>query len=73
MPIARLGNRAPAGTVESVRAEFSDVLTRALGEDGEQKRENVRRFREALAAGWEQGGESWKEIDKIVDVCLAQN
>ena len=60
MPIARLGNRAPAGTVESVRAEFSDVLTKALGEDGQQKRENVRRFREALAAGWKLGGESWK-------------
>lgn len=72
-PIARLGNYSPIATVESVRKEFNDVLTKAFGEDGKQKRDNVRRFREALADGWKPGGASWKEINKIAEVILAKN
>ena len=51
-----------------MRIEFEDVLSKAFGEDGKQKRENVRRFREKLADDWKPGGECWKEIDRFADI-----
>lgn len=73
LPVARLGNHAPEATVDAVRAEFSDVLAKALGEDGQRKRENVRRMCNALADGWKPDGVSWKEIDRIIDVAMAKH
>ena len=68
LPIHRLGGRVVVGTVDSVKSEFKEVLTKARGEDGRTKRENVRKFREALMEYWKPGGESWKEIEKITDM-----
>lgn len=68
LPIHRNGNRAPAATVDSVRSEFRDVLLKARGEDGRRKRDNVLRFRTALAESWKDGGESWKELERIAKI-----
>lgn len=67
-PIHRLGGRSPIATVDSLRSEFRDILLKAKGEDGRQKRENALRFRDALAEGWKPGGESWKELERLAAV-----
>ncbi|KAI5120748.1 hypothetical protein M0805_007822 [Coniferiporia weirii] len=67
-PIHRLGDRTPQGTVEAVRCELMDILTKAMGEDGRAKRANAQRFRSALAKSWEPDGICWQEIKKISDV-----
>lgn len=72
LPIARLGNRAPTGTLEAAQIEFREVLEKAFGEDGKEKRKNVERFRKAIEDGWKEGGSSWKEMEKIVDVLVGE-
>lgn len=61
----------PTATVESVRAEFGDVLTKALGEDGEKKRQNILKLRGRFIDDWKEGGVSWKEIDRIIRAAQA--
>lgn len=68
LPVHRLGNRAIAATLDSVRAEIREVLTKAMGEDGRVKRANVLKFREELRECWKPGGRSWKEIARITDL-----
>ena len=67
-PVHRLGNRSPEGTLEAFRREFEDVLSKATGEDGESKRANLKALREKIARSWEDDGEAWSEIKRIVDV-----
>lgn len=71
LPIARLGNRIPTATVESVRSEFGDVLTKAFGEDGEKRRQNLLKLREKITEDWREGGASWKQLDRIISVAQA--
>lgn len=66
LPIHRLSNRIPEGTVTALRSEIRGVMQKAFGDDGAQKRANVENFREKLAECWEASGEGWKEIEKIV-------
>ena len=42
LPIARLNDYAPVATVDAVRNEFSEVLQKAFGDDGKEKRKNVK-------------------------------
>ena len=67
-PIHRKSDWAPPCTIEAVREEFLDVLKRALGEDGKQKRENVKKMRQQIEDSWKPGGEGWKEVDKFFEV-----
>lgn len=71
LPVARLGNRAPIATVEAARTEFRDVLEKAMGEDGKQKRENACRFSETISDGWKPNGASWKELDRMASALMA--
>lgn len=64
-PIHRIGNVVPASTVESARAEFRDVITKTMGEDGKIKRQNALQFSKAISESWQTGGDSWKELGKI--------
>ncbi|KAI5117423.1 hypothetical protein M0805_004054 [Coniferiporia weirii] len=67
-PLHRLGGRAPEGTIAAVRREAAEVFTKARGEDGAEKRANAQKFAKAFAQYWEEGGEGWKELKKVVDV-----
>lgn len=67
-PIHRLKDWTPTGTLEAVRREFNEVLTKARGADGEEKRKNAQRIQKALAKSWAKDGESWKEVKKISDM-----
>lgn len=68
LPIHRLGNRVPVATVDALKEELRGVLEKAMGEDGEAKRENVRKFRERCAESWGAGGGNWKELERITRV-----
>ncbi|KAL5488485.1 hypothetical protein ACEPAI_6603 [Sanghuangporus weigelae] len=65
-PVHRLGDKAPACSLEAVRQETVDVFTKARGKDGEAKRAKAQWFGEHFAKTWEEGGEGWIELEKIV-------
>ncbi|OCH85811.1 UDP-Glycosyltransferase/glycogen phosphorylase [Obba rivulosa] len=67
-PIYRNG-RVPKGTMEAVRDEARDVLAKAFGEDGKQKRENMERLQQAIAQAWQEGGPSQRAIIDLLDSC----
>ncbi|KAI5117418.1 hypothetical protein M0805_004050, partial [Coniferiporia weirii] len=69
-PLHRLGGGAPEGTIAAVRREAAEVFTKARGEDGAEKRANAQRLAKAFAQYWEEGGEGWKELGKVVGVLL---
>ncbi|KAI9066601.1 glycosyltransferase family 1 protein [Trametes sanguinea] len=52
-PIYR-NSKAPMGTLDAVKAEARDVLARAFGVDGEQKRAQLLKLREAVLAEWDE-------------------
>ncbi|KAL5488481.1 hypothetical protein ACEPAI_6599 [Sanghuangporus weigelae] len=66
-PIHRLGNKSPTGTHGAVRQETIDVFTEARGKDGEAKRAKAQWFSEQFAKFWQETGEGWAELKKIVD------
>ncbi|OSC96255.1 glycosyltransferase family 1 protein [Trametes coccinea BRFM310] len=78
-PLCRNG-KAPAGTLDAVRAEARDVLKRALGEEGAGKRAKALQLREAVRADWEEpsgsgegeGGASWRDFRAFVGALQAE-
>ncbi|KAI5117421.1 hypothetical protein M0805_004052 [Coniferiporia weirii] len=69
-PLHRLEGRAPEGTIAAVRREAAEVFTKARGEDGAEKRANAQRLAKAFAQYWEEGGQGWEELGKVVSVLL---
>ncbi|KAL5529835.1 hypothetical protein ACEPAF_6092 [Sanghuangporus sanghuang] len=67
LPIHRLGDNVPIGTLDAVRQEAVDVLTKARGKDGEIKREKAQWFMEQFAKSWTEGGQAWIDMKKLVD------
>ncbi|KAI0630403.1 UDP-Glycosyltransferase/glycogen phosphorylase [Trametes polyzona] len=65
-PVFRTG-RAPAGTLDAVRAEARDVLARAFGEDGARKRARLRALKARLDKAWEDGGASRRDVEAFLD------
>ncbi|OCH84632.1 UDP-Glycosyltransferase/glycogen phosphorylase [Obba rivulosa] len=61
--------RVPKGTVEAVRDEARDVLVKAFGEDGRQKRANLERLQQAFAQAWQEGGSSRRAITDWLSFC----
>lgn len=48
----------PTGTLEAIEKEIRDVIAKAFGPDGEEKRRNIRLLRDRRSALWEDGGAS---------------
>ncbi len=67
LPIHRLQDRAPTGTVEAVRKEAAITLDQAFGEDGKRKRANVRRLQESVLNAWSADGSSTRELQALAD------
>ncbi|KAI9066615.1 glycosyltransferase family 1 protein [Trametes sanguinea] len=65
-PLHRNG-RKPVGTIEALEAELKDVLTKAFGEDGAQKRKNLLPLSSAFTHEWEQGGASHRDVRAFLD------
>ena len=69
-PIYRHG-KTPTGTAEAVRAEATDVLKRAFGEEGMAKRARLLALKERLDAAWGKGGASRKDVEAFLDTLSA--
>ncbi|KAI9066607.1 glycosyltransferase family 1 protein [Trametes sanguinea] len=65
-PLHRNG-RKPVGTIDAVKAETKDVLTKAFGDDGAQKREKLLALTRAFKQEWEEGGASWRDVHAFLD------
>ncbi len=68
-PILRSG-RTPVGSIEAVREEAASVLENAFNTDGERKRANLKRLREAVLASLEKGGSAKLSMDALaLSIC----
>lgn len=47
--------RTPVGTIEAIKTEVRDVLTKAYGLDGAEKRERLATLTQAVAHEWDEG------------------
>ena len=66
-PIYRTG-RAPVATVEAIRSEANEVLSKAFGEDGKRKRRNIMKMREEVLTAWGEDGPSRRDVERLLDV-----
>ncbi|KAI0661229.1 UDP-Glycosyltransferase/glycogen phosphorylase [Cubamyces menziesii] len=65
-PIFRNGKK-PLGTLEAVKAEARDVLTKAFGEDGARKRERLLQLQHEVLSEWDEGGASRRGFMNFLD------
>lgn len=68
-PLHRTG-KAPQGTVEAVKREARDVLTKAFGPDGDEKRVRAVRLQKRFHQAWNENGSSKRDMDSFMD-CLS--
>lgn len=61
-PIYRTGT-APEGTPEALRREIDDVLSKAFGQDGTEKRRNVERLKGEFTRAWEEESFARRNLD----------
>lgn len=59
--------RAPVGTLEAVRAEASEILDKAFGEDGKIKRANIMKLREEALSALGPEGSTRKDLERLLD------
>ncbi|KAH9901483.1 UDP-Glycosyltransferase/glycogen phosphorylase [Cubamyces lactineus] len=59
--------RKPVGTIDAVKDEARDILAKAFGEDGAQKRERLKALTQALKHEWEEGGSSLRDMSAFLD------
>ena len=64
-PICRSGY-TPVGTIEAIKTEARDVLTKAFGEDGAAKRERLQILRKGVLGEWEEGGASRCDVEAFL-------
>ncbi|CDO72764.1 Glycosyltransferase Family 1 protein [Trametes cinnabarina] len=65
-PLYRNG-RKPVATMDALKAEARDVLTKAFGEDGAKKRERVLALAREFNRQWEEGGTSYSDVSAFLD------
>ena len=65
-PIYRDGFKA-AGTLDAIKQEAREVLKKAFGEDGKEKRKRLAVLREAMLGEWQEGGASKKDVSDFLD------
>lgn len=63
----------PKGTLEALEEEVRTILQKAFGEDGRQKRENIRQLKEKIKAGWREDGDSSVDLKKFIKDFLVVN
>ena len=57
----------PVGTLDALKTEARDVLTKAFGEDGKEKRAHLEGLRKAVLGEWEEAGESRRDVTAFLD------
>ncbi|KAH9849890.1 UDP-Glycosyltransferase/glycogen phosphorylase [Lenzites betulinus] len=59
--------RTPKGTIETIKEEARDVLTKAYGEDGAEKRKRLAALSQAITHEWEEGGASLRDMKAFLE------
>ncbi|KAI0368559.1 UDP-Glycosyltransferase/glycogen phosphorylase [Pilatotrama ljubarskyi] len=59
--------RKPIGTIEALKEEARDVLAKAYGEDGADKRKRLQALTDAVTHEWEEGGHSKRDVNAFLD------
>lgn len=72
-PLKRLGDKAPSGDVESVHQEMSDVIKKAKGADGLEKRRNALRIKSELIKAWNKNGDCTMQLEDMLDSIKVRN
>jgi hypothetical protein len=67
LPIKRLRDKKPIGTVDAIQKEFHMVLKLAFGYDGDLKRTKAHWFAEQFARSWEEGGSALSEVKRVFE------
>ena len=57
----------PVNTIDALKEEARDVLGKAFGEDGAQKRVKLLELRKAMLAEWMDGGHAKRDLQAFVD------
>ncbi|OSD04841.1 glycosyltransferase family 1 protein [Trametes coccinea BRFM310] len=57
----------PTGTVEAVRNELRDVLSRAFSADGEAKRDRIKGLRAKMEEAWTENGIGRRQAEEFLD------
>ncbi|KAL1948025.1 hypothetical protein VTO73DRAFT_12100 [Trametes versicolor] len=65
-PICRTG-KTPSGTLDAVKAEFTDVLDRAFGKDGEEKRARLQTLKATLEGAWKEDGVARRDVRQLLE------
>lgn len=63
----RRNGRTPVGTIEAIKSEVSDVLAKAYGPDGAEKRERLATLTHAVTHEWEEGGGALRDVTAFLD------
>ncbi|KAH9851322.1 UDP-Glycosyltransferase/glycogen phosphorylase [Lenzites betulinus] len=59
--------RTPKGTIEAVKEEARDVLTKAFGADGAEKRKRLIPLTHAVTHEWEEGGAALRDVKEFAE------
>ncbi|KAI0769586.1 hypothetical protein BD413DRAFT_493271 [Trametes elegans] len=65
-PILRNG-RKPVGTIDALQAEAREVLAKAYGADGVEKRRRLQVLRTAVLSEWEEGGSATRDVAAFLE------
>ncbi|KAI0695963.1 UDP-Glycosyltransferase/glycogen phosphorylase [Cerioporus squamosus] len=68
-PLYRNG-KAPVGTIDALKEEARDVLSKAFGEGGARKRAKLLKLREAILAEHKDGGHAKRDLEALADSFL---
>ncbi|KAL1942712.1 hypothetical protein VTO73DRAFT_4952 [Trametes versicolor] len=59
--------RTPVATIEAIKEEVRDVLAKAYGPDGAEKRERLVALTHAVTHEWEEGGGALRDVKAFLD------
>ncbi|KAI0769592.1 UDP-Glycosyltransferase/glycogen phosphorylase [Trametes elegans] len=65
-PILRNG-RKPVGTIDALQAEAREVLAKAYGADGAEKRRRLQVLRNAVSSEWEKDGSATRDVAAFLE------
>ncbi|OJT12307.1 UDP-glycosyltransferase 73E1 [Trametes pubescens] len=59
--------RTPSGTIEAIKDEARDVLAKAYGPDGAEKRQRLVALQHAITHEWEEGGAALRDVKAFLE------
>ncbi|KAI0674842.1 UDP-Glycosyltransferase/glycogen phosphorylase [Trametes maxima] len=59
--------KKPVGTIDALKAEMREVLGKAFGPDGAEKRKRLQKLSKAFEHEWEEGGSALRDVSNFLD------